>query len=69
MLIVFNTGSIGYEGCNKPEVIEMLTGLISDEIQKQVKVEMTMLENNQNFGDYFQEVVKKINMQIDEEDM
>lgn len=69
LLIVFNTGSIGYEGCNKPEVIEMLTGLISDEIQKQVKVEMTMLENNQNFGDYFQEVVKKINMQIDEEDM
>ena len=47
----------------------MLTGLISDEIQKRVKVEMTMLENNQNFGDYFQEVVKKINMQIDEEDM
>ena len=54
LLIVFNTGSIGYEGCNKPEVIEMLTGLISDEIQKRVKVEMTMLENNQNFGDYFQ---------------
>lgn len=57
------------KAATKPEVIEMLTGLISDEIQKRVKVEMTMLENNQNFGDYFQEVVKKINMQIDEEDI
>lgn len=59
MLIVFNTGSIGYEGCNKPEVIEMLTGLISDEIQKRVKVEMTMLENNQNFGRLFSGGCKK----------
>ena len=68
LLIVFNPGSIGYEGCNKPEVIEMLTNLISEEIEKQVKVEMTILENNQNFGDYFMEVVSKINMEVEEED-
>lgn len=68
LLIVFNPGSIGYEGCNKPEVIEMLNTLISEEIKKQVKVEMTMLETNQNFGDYFQEVVRKINMDVEEED-
>lgn len=68
LLIVFNTGSIGYEGCNKPEVIEMLTNVISEEIEKQVKVEMTILENNQNFGDYFMEVVSKINMEVEEED-
>jgi DNA polymerase-3 subunit gamma/tau len=69
LLIVFNAGSIGYEGCNKPEVIEMLNNIISEEINKQVKVEMTMLESNQNFGDYFQEVVlKKINMEVVQED-
>lgn len=68
LLIVFRPGSIGYEGCNKPEVIEMLNTLISEEIKKQVKVEMTMLENHQSFGDYYQEVIGKINMEIEEED-
>lgn len=68
LLIVFNQGAIGYEGCNKPEVIEMLTDLIREEIEKQVKVEMTILENNQSFGDYFMEVVSKINMEVEEED-
>ncbi len=68
LLIVFNPGAIGYERCNKPEVIEMLNTLISEEIKKQVKVEMTMLETNQSFGSYFQEVVSKINMNIEEED-
>jgi DNA polymerase-3 subunit gamma/tau len=42
--------------------------LISEEIKKQVKVEVTMLENNQTFSDYYQEVVSKINMDIEEED-
>lgn len=69
LLIVFNPGAIGYEGCNKPEIIEMLNNIISEEINKQVKVEMTMLEGNQNFGDYFQEVVlKNINMEVVQED-
>lgn len=68
LLIVFNQGAIGYEGCNKPEVIEMLTDLIREEIEKQVKVEMTILQNNQSFGDYFMEVVSKINMEVEEED-
>ena len=68
LLIVFNAGSIGYEGCNKPEVIEMLTNVISEEIQKQVRIEMTILENNQSFGDYFMEVVSKIKMEVEEED-
>ena len=68
LLIVFNAGSVGYEGCNKPEVIEMLTNIISEEIQKQVKIEMTILDNNQKFCDYFMEVVSKINMEVEEED-
>ncbi len=68
LLIVFDAGAIGYEGCNKPEVIEMLNTLISEEIKKQVRVEMIMLENSQNFGDYYQEVVAKINMEVEEED-
>jgi len=46
----------------------MLNTLISEEIKKQVKVEVTMLENNQTFSDYYQEVVSKINMDIEEED-
>lgn len=68
LLIVFRPGSIGYEGCNKPEVIDMITNIISEEIEKQVKVEMTILENNQKFADYFMEVVSKINMEVEEED-
>ena len=47
----------------------MLNTLISEEIKKQVKVEVTMLENNQTFSDYYQEVVSKINMDIEEEDI
>ena len=46
----------------------MLNTLISEEIKKQVKVEVTMLENNQTFSDYYQEVESKINMDIEEED-
>ncbi len=46
----------------------MLNTLISEEIKKQVKVEVTMLENNQTFSDYYQEVVSKINMDIEEEE-
>lgn len=68
LLMVFNPGAIGYEGCSKPEVVEMLNTIISEEIKKEVKVEMTMLQNNQSFGDYYQEVVSKINMEIEEED-
>ena len=68
LLIVFNPGSIGYEGCNKPEVIDMITDIVREEIKKQVKIEMTILENNQNFGDYYMEVVSKINMEVGEED-
>ena len=46
----------------------MLTNIISEQIEKQVKVEMTILENNQSFHDYFMEVVSKINMEVEEED-
>ena len=53
---------------DRPEVIEMLTNVISEEIQKQVRIEMTILENNQSFSDYFMEVVSKIKMEVEEED-
>ena len=46
----------------------MLTNVISEEIQKQVRIEMTILENNQSFSDYFMEVVSKIKMEVEEED-
>lgn len=68
LLIVFPAGAIGYERCNQPEVIEMFNTLISEEIQRQVKVEMKILDAHQNFGDQFLEVKKKINMDIEEED-
>ena len=41
---------------------------VQDRIEKLVKVEMTILENNQSFHDYFMEVVSKINMEVEEED-
>lgn len=68
LLIVFADGDICFEGCNKPEVIEMLNDIISNEIKKQVKVEMTMLQTNQRFSDYYQEVISKIQMEVEEED-
>ncbi len=68
LLIVFNQGAIGYEACNKPEIIEMLNTIISEEIKKEVKVDMTILDKNQKFGDYYQEVISKINADIEEED-
>ena len=46
----------------------MITDIVREEIKKQVKIEMTILENNQNFGDYYMEVVSKINMEVGEED-
>lgn len=69
LLIVFNDdAATGYGACNKPEVIEMLNTVISEEIKKQVRVEMKLLENNQNFNDYYQEVISHINMEVEEED-
>lgn len=68
LLIVFTNGDIGYDRCNNPETIEMLNDIISSEIKKQVKVEMTLLDNNANFSDYYQEVIKKIQMEVEEED-
>lgn len=68
LLIVFKHGAIGYSQCNKPEVIEMLNTIISEQIKKEVTVEIQMLEDNQHFEDVYQEVVAKINMDIEEED-
>ncbi len=69
LLIVFEGfAATGFGACNKPEVIEMLNTIIGEEIQKQVKVEMKLLETNQNFNDYYQEVISHINMEIEEED-
>ncbi len=69
LLIVFDeSAATGYGACNKPEIIEMLNTIISDEIKKQVRVELKLLENNQNFNDYYQEVISHINMNVQEED-
>lgn len=68
LLMVFPSGSVPYARCNKPEVIEMLNTIISEQIHKEVTVEMRMLEERQNFADTFQEVISKINMDIEEED-
>lgn len=68
LLIVFENGSMGFEVCSQPDVVEMLESIIAGELQKEVKVEVKKLEGGQAFGDYFQEVKKKINMDIIEED-
>lgn len=68
LLIVFDNRSMGFEVCSQPDTIEMLETIISRELQKEVRVEVKRLENGQRFGDYFQEVKKKINMDIIEED-
>ena len=68
LLMVFDNRSMGFEVCNQPDTIDMLETIISRELQKEVKVEVKRLESGQRFGDYFQEVKKKINMDIIEED-
>ena len=46
----------------------MLNTIISEQIKKEVTVEVQMLEDNQNFADVYQEVISRINMDIEEED-
>lgn len=68
LLIVFPSGAVGYGRCNLPEVIEMFNSIISEQIKKEVNVKMHMLEDRQKFSDIFQEVITKINMEVEEED-
>lgn len=67
LLLVFEKGEIGFGMVNKPEVLEMLHDIISDQVKKDVKVEATVIDSRKNFSQHFQEVVSKINMVIEEE--
>jgi DNA polymerase-3 subunit gamma/tau len=70
LIMAFEHTSMGFDVCNKPEIIEMIETIIANEFGRQVKVEVKQLEGG-NYGSdyYFQEIQKKINnITIQEED-
>lgn len=68
LLIIFPQGDVGYSLCNNRETVEMFKRIIGEETNKEVEIEMKELEATNRFEDYYQEVKKKVKMDIEEED-
>ncbi len=67
LLILFEANDIMYDSCNTIEMMEMINSIISEQIKKDVQVEMVQKKQNQN-DNYFQTITSKINLDVEEED-
>ena len=67
-LLIVTKNKIGYELIGREDTIAEIEKLIAEEIEKQVKVEVKLLEEHEHFEDKFVEITKNINMEIEEED-
>ena len=67
LLIVFEADDIMFKDCNTIEMMEMINSIIGEQIEKDVQVEMTQKQPNQN-DSYFQMITSKIDLEIEEED-
>ena len=67
-LLIVTKNKIGYELIGRDDTIAEIEKLIAEEIEKQVKVEVKLLEEHEHFEDKFVEITKNINMEIEEED-
>ncbi len=67
-LLMVTKDKNGYMIINREETKEEVERLIAEEIGKQVKVEVQLLEEHQHFEDAFVEISKNIHMEIEEED-
>lgn len=68
LLIVFEDGTVAFEICNTEENINLMNDIISNEIHKQIKVEMESVDPDDKFENHYQEVLKKIKMDVEEEE-
>ena len=67
LLIVFGPEDIMYDRCNTIEMMEMINNIITEQIKKDVQVEMVQQKPNQE-DNYFQMITSKINLEVEEED-
>lgn len=67
-LFIVTKDKNGYEIIRRENVIAEIERLIAEEIQKEVKVDVKLLEEHEHFEDKFVEITKNINMEIEEED-
>lgn len=67
-LLIVTQDKNGYMIISREETIREIEELIAEEIGKEVKAEVRLLEENQRFEDTFVEIAKNINMEIQEED-
>ena len=67
-LLIVTRDKNGYMMINRDEIVNEIEELIAEQIGKQVKVEIRLLEENKKFEDNFVEITKNINMDIQEED-
>ena len=67
-LLIVTKDKNGYMMISREETIREIEKLIAEEIGKEVKVEVRLLEEHERFEDTFVEITKNINMEIQEED-
>ena len=68
LLMVFEGGTVAYEMCNTEEVINLINDTISNEMHKQIRVEMESVDADDRFENHYQEVLKKIKMEVEDEE-
>jgi DNA polymerase-3 subunit gamma/tau len=67
-LLIVTRNKNGYMLMSRESTIEEIERIIGDEIDREVKVEIRLLEEDKKFEDTFVEITKNINMEIEEED-
>lgn len=67
-LLIVTRDKNGYMLISREETVKEVERLIAEEIGKEVKVEVRLLEEHEHFEDKFVEITKNINMEIEEED-
>ncbi len=67
-LLMVTKDKNGYLIINREECILEIQRVIGEEIGKEVKLEVKLLEENERFEDSFVEITKNINIEIEEED-
>ncbi len=66
VLLMIFSNDLAYGVINKPDNVQIIRDTIADIIQKEVKIELKLLKQNEQFEDNFEEVLKNINFEIEE---
>lgn len=68
LLIIYEGGTVAYEMSNTEENIGLMNDIISRRMHKQIRVEIEALDEDEKFENHYQEVLKKINIEVEEEE-